>query len=251
MVFHVHVFQSPVSSLPSPRRINHGFQQRDRFKKQFNIPNIIFQGPMLVFGSLYETNRNNALWQRKTKTSQKDHAFLKGFGKITPHLFPLPKSLWNPQRSRKLPWDWQQMLRLFCGCVPMLCRQTPVSWWEKQRGKEESYKLFFLFKMGTCYSGVRSHWLFLIDVNSRPSKHGPIWAMHLPENVQLCWGFSMDDDTNFAEWAGALLEWNSELRKVRFQCLGCLETPLARKNTSRGSLLWEFYYTWIFFGDGS
>lgn len=41
----------------------------------------------------------------------------------------------------------------------------------------------------------------------------------------FCWGFSMDDDTNFAEWAGALLEWNSELRKVRFQCLGCLETP--------------------------
>ena len=41
----------------------------------------------------------------------------------------------------------------------------------------------------------------------------------------------MDDDTNFAEWAGALLEWNSELRKVRFQCLGNLDsmTPLARK----------------------
>ena len=30
-------------------------------------------------------------------------------------------------------------------------------------------------------------------------------------------GFSMDDDTNFAEWAGALLEWNSELRFVRFR----------------------------------
>eukprot|EP00435_Cladocopium_sp_Y103_P022469 s2279_g5.t1 len=30
-------------------------------------------------------------------------------------------------------------------------------------------------------------------------------------------GFSMEDDTNFAEWAGALLEWNSELRMVRFQ----------------------------------
>jgi len=46
----------------------------------------------------------------------------------------------------------------------------------------------------------------------------------------------MDDDTNFAEWAGALLEWNSELRKVRFQCLGCLETPLARKK----HISWEF-----------
>ena len=33
-------------------------------------------------------------------------------------------------------------------------------------------------------------------------------------------GFSMEDDTNFAEWAGALLEWNSELRMVRFQSLG-------------------------------
>jgi hypothetical protein len=33
-------------------------------------------------------------------------------------------------------------------------------------------------------------------------------------------GFSMEDDTNFAEWAGALLEWNSELRMVRFQFLG-------------------------------
>eukprot|EP00931_Biecheleriopsis_adriatica_P069686 TRINITY_DN43488_c0_g1_i1.p1 TRINITY_DN43488_c0_g1~~TRINITY_DN43488_c0_g1_i1.p1 ORF type:complete len:567 (+),score=102.08 TRINITY_DN43488_c0_g1_i1:62-1702(+) len=30
-------------------------------------------------------------------------------------------------------------------------------------------------------------------------------------------GFTMDDDTNFAEWAGALLEWNPELRKVRFR----------------------------------
>eukprot|EP00438_Fugacium_kawagutii_P021202 Skav201599 [mRNA] locus=scaffold152:765980:768765:+ [translate_table: standard] len=26
-------------------------------------------------------------------------------------------------------------------------------------------------------------------------------------------GFSMDDETNFAEWAGALLEWNPELRQ--------------------------------------
>ena len=33
-----------------PRRINPGFQQRDRFKKQFHLPNIIFKGPMLVFG---------------------------------------------------------------------------------------------------------------------------------------------------------------------------------------------------------
>ncbi|CAK9025792.1 unnamed protein product [Durusdinium trenchii] len=30
-------------------------------------------------------------------------------------------------------------------------------------------------------------------------------------------GFTMDDSTNFAEWAGALLEWNSELRRVRFE----------------------------------
>ena len=35
----------------------------------------------------------------------------------------------------------------------------------------------------------------------------------LPEDS----GFSMDDDTNFAEWAGALLEWNSNLRFVRFR----------------------------------
>ncbi|CAE8591429.1 unnamed protein product, partial [Polarella glacialis] len=30
-------------------------------------------------------------------------------------------------------------------------------------------------------------------------------------------GFSMDDATNFAEWAGALLEWSPSLVKVRFR----------------------------------
>ena len=35
----------------------------------------------------------------------------------------------------------------------------------------------------------------------------------------------MEDDTNFAEWAGALLEWNSELRMVRFQSLGAEMGP--------------------------
>ncbi|CAJ1442608.1 unnamed protein product, partial [Effrenium voratum] len=38
-----------------------------------------------------------------------------------------------------------------------------------------------------------------------------------PEELPKSAGFTMDDDTYFAEWAGALLEWNPELRMVRFQ----------------------------------
>ena len=35
----------------------------------------------------------------------------------------------------------------------------------------------------------------------------------LPADV----GFTMDDDTNFAEWAEALLEWSPELRRLRYR----------------------------------
>ena len=62
----------------------------------------------------------------------------------------------------------------------------------------------------------------------------------------------MDDDTNFAEWAGALLEWNSELRKVRFQCL-CLDNSMTRMGGKTcQSLLWEVYLHYLhWFSGGS
>ncbi|CAK9025794.1 unnamed protein product [Durusdinium trenchii] len=46
-------------------------------------------------------------------------------------------------------------------------------------------------------------------------------------------GFTMDDSTNFAEWAGALLEWNSELRRVRFELV-------PRRLTENG--FWSRYF---------
>lgn len=38
-----------------------------------------------------------------------------------------------------------------------------------------------------------------------------------PEPLPPDDGFTMDDQTNFAEWAEALLEWSKELRQLRYR----------------------------------
>lgn len=132
------LFKAQFLPFHPPRRINHGFQQRDRFKKQFHLPNIIFKGPMLVFGVIIWNQPKQCTLTRENRNLSKRPCIPQGFQKKNATPLSPSKITWDSttvqEAAMRLTTDVETFLRLCPNALPansgFLVRKT-----KRQGGK--------------------------------------------------------------------------------------------------------------------
>ena len=143
-----------------------------------------FWRSMLVFGVIIWNQPKQCTLTRENRNLSKRPCIPQGFQKKNATPLSPSKITWDSttvqEAAMRLTTDIETFLRLCPNALPansgfLVTKKT------RQGGKLFFFSVFSFWNgVGTCYCGVRGHWLFLIDVNSRPLNMASVGAMHLP-----------------------------------------------------------------------